>query len=78
MPAKREELLEIDGTSRIILERRVRDLVRVFDAATELVASDDACLDALHEDALTEEEQFSIEDRYEKAWEKLRAELKSI
>ena len=67
MPTKREELLEIDGTSRIILERRVRDLVRVFDAATELVLADEAA-----------NEGAEAEDRYEQAWERLRAELKSI
>lgn len=67
MATTREELLQIDGTSRIILEHRVRALVRVLDAATELVAADEAA-----------NEGAEAEDRYEQAWERLRAELKSI
>jgi len=66
----RAELLKFDGISRSVLERRIVALVRVYDAAAELVAADDAC-----NDAKTPPEVLPIEEQYERAWEALRAAL---
>jgi len=66
---RREELLQCDGVGRVALERRVVALVRVLDAAEELVAADDAAQAATSDVA---------DERYEQAWEQLRSVLKSV
>jgi hypothetical protein len=68
----REELLQLDGVGRIVLERRIVALVRVLDAATELIAADDAAQQA------TSIEEDGADERYEQAWEQLRSVLKSV
>ena len=66
------ELLQFDGISRSVLEDRIVALVRVLDAAGELIASDDAAQEADGPDASAEDE------RYEMAWERLREALKTL
>lgn len=61
----RTELLQFDGISRSVLEARIAALVGVLDAAAELVAADDAAQAA----------EAGADDRYERAWERLRATL---
>lgn len=68
----RKELLEFDGIGRNVLEARIVALVRVLDAARELVAADDDAQRAEGPDATAEDE------RYEAAWDKLRAVLESV
>lgn len=68
----REELLQFDVTSRTILERRIERLVRVLDAARELVAADAAA------QAATPTEEVTADERYEQAWERLRATLAAL
>lgn len=68
----RREFLQFDGTGRNVLEQRIALLVRVLDAATELVEADDAAQSASGPDATAEDE------RYERAWDQLRSVLKSV
>jgi len=68
MNDERAELVKFDGVSRNILEDRILALVRVLDAAEELVAADDAAQVSDDPDA---------DERYERAWEQLRATLKT-
>lgn len=68
----REDLLQFSGIGRNVLETRVVALVKVLDAAAELVAADDAAQQASGPDATTEDE------RYEQAWDRLREALKSL
>lgn len=65
----RDELLQFDGTGRNVLERRIELLVRALDAALELVAADDAAQAS---------EEDGADQRYEQAWERLRATLATV
>ena len=65
---RRDELLRFEGVSRSVLERRIVALVRVLDAAEELVAADDAATGAGPDE--------QPEDRCEQAWDALRAALR--
>ena len=68
-PMTRAELLQFEGISRSILERRIVALVEVLDAAAELVRADDAAQQAEGPDATAEDE------RYELAWDQMRVSL---
>ena len=89
----RAELLQFEGTGRNILERRITLLVRVLDAATELVAADDHANETimvppgiaeLTGDELTQARERWIrsvtdsDERCERAWEELQSVLKAV
>lgn len=61
-------LLQVDGIGRNVLEARIARMVPVLLAANELVAADDAA-QAGDGDA--------ADERYERAWEQLRAALRT-
>lgn len=73
---ERADLLKFEGTGRNVLEARIVALVRVLDAASELVSADDAAQAAI---ALDEPAgDVDADARYELAWERLRAALASL
>lgn len=69
MTTDRKELLQFEGISRSVLEDRIITLVRVLDAANELVASNDAASST--DDVMTGE-------RFDQAWNQLRSVLKAV
>lgn len=70
MTTSRKELLQFDGVGRNILERRIVALVKVLDAAAELlVAADDRT------NGPASKEKY---ERYGLAWEELRSALKAV
>ena len=73
-PMTRTELLQFDGISRSVLEDRIIALVRVLDAAGELIASDDAAKQATSNTT----EEMDAHERSERAWERLREALKTL
>ena len=63
-------LLEVEGVGRNVLEARIARMVPVLVAASELVTADDAAQSA------SSDESGEVEDRCERAWEKLREALR--